>query len=122
MIEDEGSEVYYSSHGHISTFKDLEETEIDRGNYSEEDFEDWAAKYDILDNDKAIWVTPDKRQAYSYYAAAGDYDKIMNGDFDNKIEKADLVEFSTSDGFIIPESDDGDNGFIFIVKKLRYEY
>ena len=61
-------------------------------------------KYNFGLNDKCIWVSPDKKEIIDHYGA----------------DPGDVVTVTTEEGFIVPESDDGDNGFIFILRnKIR---
>jgi len=87
---------YYSSSNYWFPFKELMEIEDERGNYSLEEFKMWKKKYNVKNDDLVIWVTPDKRQV-KYYAKGGD-----------------IFTYNTNDGFIIPESDDGDDGFVMV--------
>jgi len=94
--------VYYNSHGHTMLFSEFIELEVeDRENYEMSDIEEWMQKYNITMNSECIWVTEDKNIAKSYH---------FNNEHDT------VVEIDSSLGFIIPESDDGDNGFLFIYK------
>ena len=112
---------YYNSHGHKALWSEIRETEIERGNYTDADFDEWEKKYGIKPTDKAIWVTPSKRSAYAYMDEASASDKIMAMS-EEKLERyakrklGDPYEYSSDAG--IPESDDGDNGFLFVVKPV----
>ena len=118
------NESYYNSHGNYSTFAEIRDIEVDeRDNYPMEMFNEWQEKYNIKDDDKVIWVTNNKKRAYSYLLPPDYYDSILNMS-DRQIKKAlsregyddSISEINEKDGFIIPESDDGDNGFLFVKK------
>jgi hypothetical protein len=114
--------VYYNSHGNFSSFfniRQLEETE--RENYPKGTFDSWAEQYGISDDDSCIWVTKDKKQAYTYLLPSQYHDEIMSKEeweveewIDDKRIEEKLYEVDDKDGYIIPESDDGDGGFLFV--------
>jgi hypothetical protein len=114
--------VYYNSHGSWTTFSDLREIEtVERENYPAESFNDWQSKYDIKDNDSAIWVTPNPNMACRYLFPAEYWEELydMNMSQIKRLARKedidiDLFEVTDKAGFIIPESDDGDEGYIFI--------
>lgn len=92
---------YYNSHGQTMTWKHMIEVEVDeRGNHTMQQIQQWQKKYGIKDTDKCIWVTKNKRDVQRY----------------TKYTRYTPFEFDRNQGFIIPESDDGDNGFLFILK------
>lgn len=116
------SKIYYNSHGHADTFANIREVEVEeRGNYTNEDFDSWAKEYGIQPEDKVIWVTPDKKQVVTYMAESEHYDKIMGMNekqlekYISKLEETP-VEFTDEQGVLIKESNDGDNGFLFVIK------
>jgi len=87
-------------------------TEVrDRGNYSEREVADWMAKYGLTKRDKVIWVSPDKATAEKYTLTA---EQIEKGERPGEADRVDI-----SEGFIIPESDDGGGGFLFALKKSK---
>jgi hypothetical protein len=113
--------IYYNSHGVYAPFSEIRELEVEeRENYPKETFDEWQKKYKIKDNDLCIWVTPSERQALTYLLDAESHDIIMN--MSEEEEKwgdsveldLELAEIDDKDGFIIPESNDGDNGFLFV--------
>ena len=92
---------YYNSHGHTMLFSEFIELEVDeRENYEMSDVEEWMVKYKITTDSECIWVTEDKAVAKSYHYTDGE----------------EVVEIDSEKGFIIPETDDGDEGFLFIYK------
>jgi len=113
---------YYNSHGEYAPFYEIRELQVyERDNYPRETFDEWQKKYNIKDEDLCIWITKSKKQAYTYLLPAAYYDDIISKT-DKEVEQwieregitSELYEINDKDGFIIPESDDGDNGFLFI--------
>jgi len=112
---------YYNSHGEYVPFYEIRELEVyERDNYPRETFDEWQKKYNIKDEDLCIWVTNSKKQAYTYLLPSAYHDDIIDKT-DKEIEQwieregiDEVYEINDKDGFIIPESDDGDNGFLFI--------
>lgn len=119
-------QIYYNSNGLVQTFTEIMKSESEKGNYSRTEFKDWARKYNIESYQKCIWVTPNKRQAISYQATSQDHDAILYDFSDNELKE--YVEsvginnpyiIDNKFGFIIPESDDGDDGFIFVYTDFK---
>ena len=120
---------YYNSHGETMTWNDFKEIEVEeRGNYDEEDILKLENKYDIKSDDDGIWVTKDKKDCLKYVLPSSYYDDIENSDNvqdldsilrDNDINDIDDIihTYSSYDGFILNETDDGDNGYLFIFYK-----
>lgn len=105
---------YYNSHGNIMSMSEFIEIEVeDRSNYSKEEIEEWINKYNIKEDDKVIWVTPKKWVANRYNLSSEDWYKA------EKVpeEQMNVFEFDDNQGFIIPESDDGDDGYLFVFYK-----
>jgi hypothetical protein len=119
---------YYNSHGSWTTFSDLKDIEAnERGNYPIEDFNLWQSKYAIADDDLALWVSPNKLVVYRYLFTAEYWDDIadMNQSQIKRLARKedidiDLYEVTDKEGFIIPESDDGEEGYIFIRNKVNF--
>lgn len=117
----EEPKIWYSSHGNPCRWSEIRELEVvERGNYTDEDFNKWEKKYGIVQNDMAIWVTPDRRIALTYADIAANYDKILNlpeealDSYED--EMGGLERFYPTDGFIVSESDDGDKGYIMVIR------
>jgi len=111
----------FSSHGCTMSFAQLREVEVDeRDNYPNEELDAWKEKYNLDEDSPVIWVTPSKGMAISYGADLEDKDKILlmnDNELNIYISKNDLpepYEYSTKDKIIIPESNDGDNGFVMV--------
>jgi len=125
--------IYYNSHGHSIPFYEFVEIEVeDRGNYKLKEVNRWKAKYKIADDAPVIWVTPSKIMAQSYMASADKYYDLISAKSEEEAEKilrqdlgADAniepVVFTEDDGIIIPESDDGQNGFLMVLHKRGIE-
>lgn len=115
------NENYYNSHGKYSTFAEIRDIEVnERENYTIEDFDEWQNKYNINDDDEAIWVT-NRKNAYSYLVPTEFWYEIRKSsikDIERLLKDYDIedtvVKINKKDGFIIPESDDGDNGYLFV--------
>jgi len=105
---------FYTTSGGMPWSEMVETEVVDRGNYSEEEVESWRKKYGIRSTDQVIWVSPSKATAASYQASAEERDAII-GLPDDQVN-AELVD---KPGFIIPESDDGSDGFLYVIKKTE---
>jgi hypothetical protein len=114
LFEKVGDTYYTTSRVmNIEEFIDIEVN--DRENYTIEDIKGWIEKYNINDNDSLIWVATEPYIAARYQMLAQDWDRAEEVYNENPDEYG--VEIITAtDGFIIPESDDGDNGYIFVIK------
>jgi ribosomal protein S18 acetylase RimI-like enzyme len=110
---------YYNSHGKPYSFKEFVETEVEeRGNYRKEFVDEIAKKYNISGDDKVIWVTPDKHIAHSYNLNADERDNVH----DIPEDELSVYEYSDKDGFIIPETDDEDDGYLMVLRKKEEEF
>jgi hypothetical protein len=120
-IKPSGPRVGYSSHGCTSSWSEIRDIEVyDRGNYTPKEVKRWEKKYGLKPDTQVVWITESKRYAVSYDAWASEYEKIMgmsDADLAAYIEsgKADEPEtFDLNNGRIIVESNDGDEGYLFI--------
>jgi len=113
--------VGYNSHGKTSSWskiKNIETTE--RGNYSPEEVKKWEKKYGLEPDTPVVWITASRQRALSYDAQAGESDKILNmsdEELDAYVESGDAnepVTFDLNNGRIIVESNDGDDGYLFV--------
>jgi hypothetical protein len=103
---------YYTTSGAM-TMKEFIETEVeDRGNYPLSEVRGWIKKYGIKRDQQIMWVSPKKWRAYSYTLPAEEMDSARDVDE----SKMDVTEVKGKEGFIIPESDDGSEGFLFVFK------
>lgn len=117
---------YFNSHGELALWSEIKELEVkERKNYTNKDFKEWEKKYGIKPDDQVIWVTPDKKGAVTYMASAEEHDAILGmneeelATFIKDNNLGDVAEFSGDEGVIIKESDDGDNGFLFVIKNTQ---
>lgn len=120
-LSSDSQEFYYNTHGNKMSFKTFVETEVDeRANYPMEDILSWMKKYNINFDDKCIWITKDPKDAFRYLAFDDGYFEDNSNEEDetygNKYSVNDLHHIRVTDGFLIPESDDGDGGFLFVYK------
>ncbi|MFX1453809.1 MAG: hypothetical protein ACFFDB_00405 [Promethearchaeota archaeon] len=102
--------IYYNTHGEFYSLKEFYEIEIkQRNNYSIEELLEWMIKYSLTPEARVIWVTPKIEVALSYEPG---------------IKKKNLIEYSSEDGNIIVESNDGNDGYLFYYYeeyRLQYE-
>jgi predicted ATP-grasp superfamily ATP-dependent carboligase len=92
----------------------------DRGNYTLQEIAEWCIKYGISLFDELIWVTPDPKMAtiYAGNMTPFDYDEVT----DEMVKAANLVTYELNENmFIIPESDDGCNGVLLVIKNKEEE-
>ena len=125
---------YYNSHGTTMSLSEFYEIEIkERKNYTKEEFNQWLEKYDILPiyikDSECIWVVKNIRDVYQYILPASYYKKLKTAKTKKDIEKLFIEEFgddglytmndyftySSNEGVLIEESNDGDGGFLFIL-------
>jgi hypothetical protein len=100
---------YYNSHGKFMSVKDFIELEVyDRGNYTRREIERifWRSGLELNLNFKCIWVTNDKQIALSYAR-------------DNSKPEDTVFEVDIEEGVILFETNDGDNGYLFVQKKPK---
>ena len=89
--------LYYNSFGRLTPFAEIENIEIDRENNTLDEFRAWREKYDVQDDSLAVWVTRSLRTAKRW------------------AEEGETTGIPRSAGFLILESDDGEDGFILII-------
>lgn len=107
---------YYST-SRIMPFSEFVEIEVEeRSNYEEEDIKHWKKKYGITDDSKVIWVALEPHIAARYQMEPDDWDKAKEL-YEADPEKYEVDEYPTSKGTLIEESDDGDDGFIMVLKE-----
>jgi hypothetical protein len=94
------------------------ETEVDeRGNYELADVQAWVDKYLITENAKLLWVATEPHIAARYQMDASDWDNAKKIYEKNKSDY-NVREIESSEGVIIAESDDGDDGYVMLLNKL----
>jgi len=115
FAEDSEPQVFYNSHGTAMLWSEMRELEVvERGNYIDPDFNKWGKKYNIKPEDKVLWVTSNLLTALTYAVDAAERDVVLNmteqemKDYMTNHEIDPPVEFTSDDGFIIPESGGGD--------------
>jgi len=97
-----------------TSWSELIETEVEeRGNYSTEEVEIWRKKYGLRPTDRVIWVSPSKAVAASYQVSSEEMESVRNLPED----QVDATEVRQP-GFIIPESDDGDGGYLYVIRPV----
>lgn len=103
----------YSSHGFVTTFEDIVETECDRENvpFIEYDLHD-IAQYATC---PAIWVTKDPYDAFLYALSADAYNADKADIMATHPKwKDSIVSVDTTDFMILLDSDDGDDGVLLV--------
>ncbi|MBN1156719.1 hypothetical protein JXA85_03825, partial [Candidatus Woesearchaeota archaeon] len=103
---------FYTSAGKPFTFNQFIDREVNElNNYSLKEVREWQKKYDISDNVRVIWVSPNKWIANKYNLPAGEenWEKVPEAELN-------ITPISSNEGFVIPESDDGDGGYLFVFK------
>ena len=99
----------YNSHGHWATLKDMQETELERGNP--------FPSTNHNPNTPAIWITFSKRDALRYAVLADRWDDIGEGKPLTEDEKDILkyglekISLKKTDKII---TEDGDGGYLLI--------
>ncbi len=109
-------EIYYTSHNPIfkMTLNQFIETEVnERSNYPLEYVQEWMRKYNLTGSDLVTWVSPLKWVANRYNLFAEEWDEAK------KIPESEMsvYEIKADEGFIIPESDDGEEGYLFVFNR-----
>lgn len=103
----------YSSHGYLTTFKDIVEIEQERDN---EPFIHWStAEIEPYADCEAIWVTLDPFEAFRYTLDAEESQQSQ----DELIQKypkwqEDIETIDCSQAKQISETNDGDGGFVMV--------
>ena len=111
-----GAKELYSSNSAKGafTFKEFVDVEIDeRGNYGNLDIPAIKQKYGLTDSSKVLWVTPEKWIANRYNLSSDEYDDAEN----IPEEDMSVYAYTPEQGFIIPETNDGDEGYLFVFGK-----
>lgn len=112
--EKKKAEIYYFSASNYNKetmrFIDFIETEcFERGNYNKNDIIYISQKYNLLLSRKVRWVVLNAEALVPY--CDFEYRKDKNG---TEYKWAPIDFVSNEDGFIIPETDDGNGGFLFV--------
>jgi hypothetical protein len=101
-----GQRAWFNSHGEVTTLAEIYELEVeDRENYTPEEFQRWLDKYGLTLNMGAIWGTT-REMAQTYCDNPED-------------EPVELAPERYGVFTVIEESDDGDDGFLLVLKDGR---
>jgi hypothetical protein len=95
----------------INNFIEIEVEE--RDNYEIDEVVNWIKKYKITENDKLIWVAMKPYIAARYEMSAEDWD-YAEEIYNKKPNDFNVEIIKSNKGFLISETDDGDEGFIFV--------
>jgi len=109
---------YYNSHGVVMPWKSAKELELERDNYTLEEFEQWERIYGLKDSSPVIWITPDPLVAGSYAVEPEWLARYHNESAEKQKEMAhgvDIYEITGSRNQIISESFDGDDGYLMVL-------
>ena len=115
---------YYNSHGIPMVWPDFVDLEVERGNNTRKKLKALQDKYKIGNSHKVIWVTENPMIALSYEAEAESRnycDKLTLEQFEEKyeVDASSLAKFTEEDGYLIPETNDGDEGFLMVLKTKK---
>lgn len=97
----------------IAQFIELEVNE--RNNYDLDDVKSWIEQYNITESDQLLWVTTKPHIAARYSMDAEDWENAE--EIYNQNPEAFNVSVINDEGVLVSESDDGDDGFIFLLSK-----
>jgi len=101
------SNLGYNSHGSFMTMNEFYELEIvERKNYTKKKFKEWQKFYGFTFDSECIWITKDKKEAERY---------IYMNDPENSNNDVPFI-IDLDKGYLINETDDGDYGFLFVLK------
>lgn len=118
LFENEQQEYYTtSSPMNIDTFIEIEVEE--RENYEADLVQEWVDEYNITPDSALLWVATTPWIAARYQMPAGDWDDC------EKIYKANPEDYevytvNSSDGVLITDSNDGDDGFLMVMNDDNY--
>lgn len=110
--------MYYTTSKPISLSEFIEIEVEDRENYDIDDVNEWIEKYNIKSDAKLLWVAKKPWIAARYQMLVEDWDNAEDI-YNNSPEDYDILSISGKKGEIIIESDDGDDGFIMILKDAK---
>ena len=108
--------LYYTTSWIMNINKFIDIEVIERENYEIDDVNEWIEKYNITDNTDIIWVSTLPYIAVRYEMESGDWDNAEEI-YNNDPSKYDIQILDSTQGFIITESDDGDDGFLFVFNR-----
>ena len=93
------------------------ETEIkERGNYTRKEVNNWIKKYNIKPNTELLWVTTTPWMAARYEMSTDEWNDDIEQIYNSNKENYSVRTIDANAGVIIEESDDGDDGYIFVLK------
>jgi len=113
-LNEENSEVKYYTTSYPMTIKDFIDIEVEeRGNYELKDVQEWVEDYSVTPNTKLLWVATKPYVAARYQMNADDWDNAETI-YNENPNDFDVQVIDGSEGTIIEETDDGDDGYLFI--------
>lgn len=108
-------EEYYTTSRTMNIDKFIDTEVYERDNYRLSEVKKWIKKYNITRRTDLIWVATEPWIAARYQMLADDWENAKQIYNENK-DYYDIKVVKSSEGTIIKESDDGDDGFLFIYK------
>lgn len=105
----------YNSHGYWTTFEDIVETEMDRGNSPFIDMnEEDVAKLNL----PAIWICYNPLDAFRYAIDADDYHLTLD-EINEKYPdwKEEVCEIDCTNLYTVKDTDDCDGGILMVKKE-----
>ena len=112
---------YYTTSG-VMRFKEFIDLEVnERKNYTRSEINNWMKKYNIDTSDWVIWVSPQKWVAWRYQELADYFDDTEYLKKQAEKHSDEIYKYTTKEGYIIPESDDGDDGYLFVLTAKRFD-
>lgn len=116
VVENSGSNTDYYTTAEPMSIDDFIEIEVeDRENYDIDDVNEWISKYKIESDTKLLWVATTPHIAARYQMPAEDWDNAKEI-YEENPDDYKVETVSSKSGTIIEESDDGDDGFVFILR------
>jgi len=116
IIEGNANSTNYYTTAEPMTIDDFIEIEVeDRGNYDIDDVNEWIDKYKIESDTELLWVAASPHIAARYQMPAEDWDNAKEI-YEKNPGEYNVRTVSSKTGTIIEESDDGDDGFIFVLR------
>jgi hypothetical protein len=97
-------------------FSEFIEIEVEeRGNYEMEDVKQWMDKYGITEDTDVLWVARKPWIAWRYTLTADKWDNAEELYKQDMANAQEIEHVPSTNGVIVEESDDGDEGFIMVL-------
>lgn len=110
---------YYTT-GNVYYFEEFIRDQVsddeDDGLYDPEFVQEWIEKYNIKDSDEVVWVALEPHIAARYQMIGEEWDDAKEI-YEKNPDDYNVRTIKADEGRIIVESDDGDDGYLFIYNK-----